>query len=67
MGVSQVTGWRWRKLGFIRVLNVCGRNYVTREEIGLFEERAKRGEFSRRVCPPHPAADELSNKGSNHV
>jgi hypothetical protein len=44
---APVTGWRWRKLGWIQTINICGRLYVSRDEIKRFEKRAAAGEFSK--------------------
>ena len=51
-GLSRVTGWRWRKNGWIKTINISGRVYVSTEAIAEFEARAKRGEFAKTVCPP---------------
>jgi hypothetical protein len=47
LGVTSPTGWRWRKRGWINTVNICGRLYVSRQEINRFEERAAAGEFSK--------------------
>jgi hypothetical protein len=47
LGVTPPTGWRWRKLGWIKTLNIAGRVYVSRDEIVRFQERATSGEFSK--------------------
>jgi hypothetical protein len=44
---TAATGWRWRKLGWIKTVNICGRIYVDRREIARFEEAAAAGEFSK--------------------
>lgn|GEM_PF-880134 len=49
-GVSAVTAWRWRKRGWLRTVNICGREYVTPDAAADFERRAAAGEFSS----PHP-------------
>jgi len=46
MGVSDVTGWRWRKEGWIHTVNINGRLFVSEEEISKFKERAESGEFA---------------------
>jgi len=43
---TPVTGWRWRRLGWIQTVNICGRLYVSRDEIKRFEQRAAAGEFA---------------------
>ena len=52
VGRSKATGWRWRRRGWLRVLNIGGRNYVEVEEVGRFFQRAEAGEFSRNTHPP---------------
>lgn len=52
IGRSPATGWRWRQLGWVRVLRIGGRNYLAAEELGRFLERAKSGEFSSDTRPP---------------
>jgi len=51
-GVSRTTGWRWRRRGWLHVINISGRNYLPGEEIERFLQRAKSGEFSCTVQPP---------------
>jgi len=29
MGVTAITGWRWRKKGWLKVTNICGRLYLS--------------------------------------
>ncbi len=52
LGKTRVTGFRWRKLGLIEVVNIFGRLYLTREAIAEFEEKAKRGDFAREAKTP---------------
>lgn len=54
LGRSTVTGWRWRKRGWITTLNIAGRHYIQREEIDRFTARVKSGEFAQ--VPTFPAA-----------
>ena len=51
-GVSSVTCWRWRRLGWIKTLNIAGRQYISAEEIDRFKARAANGEFSREHRTP---------------
>jgi len=44
---TAVTGWRWRKLGWIEVINIAGRLYISRAAIARFEEAAAAGKFAR--------------------
>ncbi len=52
IGRSTTTGWRWRRRGWVRVVNISGRLYLPAEEAGLFLQRAEAGEFSRDNHPP---------------
>ena len=47
LGVTGPTGWRWRKDGWIRTINIAGRVYVSRDEIERFQQRAASGEFAK--------------------
>lgn len=51
-GLSSVTLWRFRKKGFLRTINICGRHYVLRSEIARFNARAAAGEFALHREPP---------------
>jgi hypothetical protein len=46
-GLSAVTVWRYRKNGFLKTVNICGRHYILRAEIAGFNERAAAGEFAK--------------------
>jgi hypothetical protein len=52
-GISDVTLWRWRRRGWIKVVNISGKCYVDLRSLDEFDERARRGEFSQ---PPSGAA-----------
>jgi predicted site-specific integrase-resolvase len=47
VGVTPCTLWRWRKKGWLKTVNICGRLYLTQEAITEFYERAQQGEFSQ--------------------
>jgi hypothetical protein len=49
LGYSYVTGWRMRRRGWIKTITICGRVFVTREEIERFEASAAAGAF---MVPP---------------
>jgi|ERR1051325_6981747 hypothetical protein len=49
---TAATGWRWRQRGWIVTVNICGRVYVSRDEIKRFEARAAAGEFSKVHATP---------------
>jgi hypothetical protein len=56
IGKTAATGWRWRKRGWIQTHNICGRVYVTRDEIKRFEARVMAGEFSQPHKTPNRKA-----------
>ena len=45
LGISSTTAWRWRRRGWIEVITIAGRNYVSEDAIAAFERRAAAGEF----------------------
>lgn len=45
VGVTPCTAWRWRKKGWLKTVNICGRQYLTHEAIEEFSRRAVAGEF----------------------
>ena len=47
VGVTPCTVWRWRKKGWLKTINIAGRQYLTQEAIGEFHRRASAGEFSQ--------------------
>jgi predicted site-specific integrase-resolvase len=47
IGVTPCTAWRWRKKGWLKTVNIAGRQYLTQEAIDEFQRRAKAGEFSQ--------------------
>jgi len=51
-GVSQVTAWRWRNLGWLKTININGRVYLTAEAIAEFKMRAEAGEFQKEHAVP---------------
>lgn len=65
IGVSGITGWRWRKQGLIKTVNIFGRLYISQDEIDRFIERATSGEFEQDIQPPKKevAKSRLSNQG----
>ena len=52
-GVSDTTAWRWRRKGWLRAVNICGKLYLRAEDIAEFTRRAASGEFAK---PPAGAA-----------
>ncbi|MHC1767933.1 MAG: hypothetical protein AB9869_27280 [Verrucomicrobiia bacterium] len=46
-GVSDVTVWRWAQRGWIKIVTVCNRPYVTLASLAEFDRRAAAGEFAK--------------------
>jgi hypothetical protein len=53
LGRSKATLWRYRKLGWLKCVNVLGKLYVTREAIAEFEARVLNGDLAKE---PHGCA-----------
>ena len=47
IGVTACTAWRWRKKGWLKTVNICGRQYLTQEAIDEFTRRAAAGDFAQ--------------------
>jgi hypothetical protein len=47
VGVTSCTAWRWRKKGWLKTINIAGRQYLTQDAIDAFQRRAAAGEFSQ--------------------
>jgi predicted site-specific integrase-resolvase len=43
VGVTAITAWRWRKKGWLKTINIAGRQYLTRESLDEFYRRANEG------------------------
>lgn len=54
VGVTQITAWRWRKRGWLKTVNIAGRQYLTQEAIDEFHRRAVSGEFAQIHKVPSP-------------
>jgi hypothetical protein len=52
VGKTAATIWRWRNLGWLDVVNICGKLYITDEAIERFRARAAAGEFARKPVVP---------------
>ena len=46
LGVTAVTGWRWRQRSWIKTIVIAGRLYISDEAIAEFQKRAQAGEFA---------------------
>jgi hypothetical protein len=47
VGITACTAWRWRKRGWLKTVNIAGRQYLTQEAIDEFHRRAVSGEFAQ--------------------
>jgi hypothetical protein len=54
VGVTTCTAWRWRKRGWLKTVNIAGRQYLTQEAIDEFHRRTSTGEFSQVNKVPTP-------------
>jgi len=52
LGITAVTGWRWRQRGWIKTICIAGRQYISEEAIAEFVQRAEAGEFA--ILPKAP-------------
>jgi len=55
LGRTTVTGWRWRRDGWIQTVNIAGRVYVSDASITEFTRRAEAGEFAKEHKAPRRA------------
>jgi hypothetical protein len=57
VGVTSCTAWRWRRKGWLKTVNIAGRQYLTQDAIDEFHRRAVAGEFAQApVVPKHKEA-----------
>lgn len=47
VGVTPLTAWRWRKRGWLKTVNIAGRQYLTQAAVAEFQQRAVAGEFAQ--------------------
>src|SRR5438128_1019089 len=52
LSLDRSTGYRYRQRGILKVVNVFGRLYITRDEVARFEKRAISGEFAQKQRKP---------------
>jgi predicted site-specific integrase-resolvase len=52
VGITPITAWRWRKKGWLKTVNIAGRQYLTQEAIDEFRRRAVAGEFAQKHKVP---------------
>ena len=46
IGITRETAHKWSKLGLFKTLTICGRRYITDNEVKRFRESAERGDFA---------------------
>lgn len=44
---STVTGWRWRKKGWIKTVKIKGMLFVHKDDVAAFNTRSLNGDFKR--------------------
>lgn len=59
VGIAPVTAWRFRKKGWLRTVNICGRVYITQPGIEEFTARAAAGEFAQEHKTPRRFQSQL--------
>ena len=47
VGINPITAWRMRRKGWLKTVNIAGRQYVTAEAQMEFSRRASAGEFAQ--------------------
>lgn len=65
MGLSPVSGWRFRQRGWLKTVNIAGRHYVPHDAIVEFNARAAAGEFSRQLSNPKANAKSECGAGKS--
>jgi hypothetical protein len=59
VGITPITAWRWRKRGWLKTVNIAGRQYLTQEAIDEFQGRAVAGEFAKEHKIPKMNGDRV--------
>ena len=49
IGITRETAHKWSKLGLFKTFAICGRRYISGEEVKKFRESAKRGDFAEKT------------------
>ena len=49
IGITRETAHKWSKLGLFKTLTICGRRYITDNEVKKFRESAVRGDFAEKT------------------
>lgn len=47
VGINPSTAWQWRKRGWLKTVNIAGRQYLTASQRAEFVRRAEAGEFAK--------------------
>ena len=69
LGLSEITGWRMRRRGWIETIEIAGRIYVDEREIAAFEERARKGQYKKVKLvgqEARPGASTASRSSDSH-
>lgn len=71
IGVSDVTGWRWRNQHWLKTQNISGRIYIEQSEIDRFLQRVRNGEFAKSITVPRTGEKEkkvsaVTNSSANN-
>lgn len=61
IGISDVTAWRWAKLGWIHPVLISNKRYLTADDLAEFYQRARAGELAQE---PRGAAVRKGSNGS---
>lgn len=48
VGVTTCTAWRWRKRGWLKTVNIAGRQYLTQEALDEFQPSATTAVLSKK-------------------
>lgn len=62
-GVSDTTLWRWGRRGWIKLVNIAGKNYVDLASLAEFDRRAAAGEFAKAAVGAAGASNQARLRG----
>ena len=63
-GISDVTLWRWARRGWIKLVNISGKNYVDLLSLAEFDRRAAAGEFAKGPAGAAGASNQARLRGA---
>jgi hypothetical protein len=49
IGITRETAHKWSKLGLFKTFAICGRRYISDNEVKKFRESAERGDFAEKT------------------